>query len=556
MILFIFIIQISLALVPGNYYFTESDRDERNSGLPSNSVIDIETIRGFNSDYIFLTSSSGLGYSYESGGNFVFRELESDFLPEGGNPAMTIKDNVIAVSGSVTVLDAGSYYPAGTGVSYSLNYGSTWQYMPQPVDDIPTLWSCSNYEYNSLFFNSRSECEQSCTGCNGQSASCSRIYDFINWGNQSDIVHLSVTTPINNVSYDIAIHGDYIYSTSWAGGLRRFDYTLINPVWEVVPLPMDNQDELLCNAIDIDSYEINPVGDCDSEGDNHKAFSVFGINDTLWVGTAGGINKGIVDNDCIDWTHLESYDYGFYDDWIIDFEYQTLDNETYDRIWAITWDKDTQGTLGPPSFSNDGGQTWDYPNQLVEMEVKSYNISFNGDDIYLATNQGLFLSRDTQTWERFNDISDYQDGEQILSEIVYDSKVIDGKLWVGTQDGVGVSSNPLNPDWLVYRFWEKNNSFDVYPNPFLRDDYNVLNGDGHVRFIYSSQNVQSSVDIFDFSMDKVATLTSPNLIDDQIEFIWNGENEYGSKVKNGVYFCRINDNGQYSWAKLAVLGSL
>ena len=74
--------------------------------------------------------------------------------------------------------------------------------------------------------------------------------------------------------------------------------------------------------------------------------------------------------------------------------------------------------------------------------------------------------------------------------------------------------------------------------------------------MYSSQNSNSSIDIFDFNMDKVVTLNAPNLIDEQIEFIWNGETEYGNKVNNGVYFCRLNDGGEYRWVKLAVLGSL
>ena len=175
----------------------------------------------------------------------------------------------------MTVLHGGAYHPAGTGIAYSNDLGVTWKYMAQPIDNMPSLWSCSNYTYDSLFFNTESECEEHCLNCNGSSASCARIYDLISWGNQDDIVHLSVTTPINNVSYDLDIQGDYIYSTSWAGGLRRFNYTLINPVWEIIPLPMDNQDELLCNNIDLSTYQLNPVGDCDSDYDNHKVFSGY-----------------------------------------------------------------------------------------------------------------------------------------------------------------------------------------------------------------------------------------------------------------------------------------
>ena len=56
-------------------------------------------------------------------------------------------------------------------------------------------------------------------------------------------------------------------------------------------------------------------------------------------------------------------------------------------------------------------------------------------------------------------------------------------------------------------------------------------------------------------MDKVATLYSPIIINNQFEFIWNGQNDNGSKVANGIYFCRLNDNGDFKWVKLAVIGS-
>ena len=102
--------------------------------------------------------------------------------------------------------------------------------------------------------------------------------------------------------------GDYIYATSFAGGLRRFDYTLDNPNWELVPLPMDSQSSLLCNQIDIENYEYDPVNPPEGH-DNHKAFSVFVDDNIIWVGTGDGINKGMIslddelDNECIDWTH-------------------------------------------------------------------------------------------------------------------------------------------------------------------------------------------------------------------------------------------------------------
>ena len=233
-----------------------------------------------------------------------------------------------------------------------------------------------------------------------------------------------------------------------------------------------------------------------------------------------------------------------------------------------TWDKESEGEIGVPSFSDDGGESWSYSNQLAYLGVTAHNISFDGDWIYLSTDQGLFISQDAEFWEKFDYFVDYQTGAQILSETIYDAKIINDRLWVATNDGIAISSentdeNPIEwlstedpRDWLVYRFWESDNSFSAYPNPFLINDHNVLNNQGHVRFVHTSQNSQARIDIFDFSMDKVVSLNSPNLINDQIEFVWSGQTAYGDKVKNGVYFCRFNDNGKYLWVKLAVLGTL
>ena len=53
-----------------------------------------------------------------------------------------------------------------------------------------------------------------------------------------------------NVTYDAAINGNNIYTTSWAGGLRRFNTT--TKIWQRVPLPEDS--DLLLNACDESSY--------------------------------------------------------------------------------------------------------------------------------------------------------------------------------------------------------------------------------------------------------------------------------------------------------------
>ena len=68
------------------------------------------------------------------------------------------------------------------------------------------------------------------------------------------------------------------------------------------------------------------------------------------------------------------------------------------------------------------------------------------------------------------------------------------------------------------------------------------------------KNDKSSIDIFDFAMDRVVKLSSFYMVNNaESEIIWNGKNEYGDKVANGVYFCRLSLNSEYYWTKLAVV---
>ena len=349
-----------------NFDHHSNYRSSSSYGLSSNTIIDFER---YSDQSVFMGTTNGLNIGfYDSNLTYHFENfLSENYMVEGSNSALIIKDDIIVTAGAKTSETSIGKQPEGTGISYSLDGGDTWQYMPQPKDENINQWGCQWAEDNILYSN-ENECDDNCFDCSGNSQDCA-MYNYISWGIQHEIRNFSVTTEVQNITYDLAIHGNYIYAASWAGSLRRFNYN--NPVWEVVPLPMDNQLELNCNAL-ASSYQINPIGNstesCGYEFDNHKVFSVSSIEDTLWVGTAAGINKGVsVDNNCIDWKRMNADDYGFYDDWIIGFEHQVLDDGTT-RIWAITWDRRYDGSHeiygGPPSYTDDGGKTWStYHNQ-------------------------------------------------------------------------------------------------------------------------------------------------------------------------------------------------
>ena len=225
---------LMFGIIPQHYEFdNEGLRSLENSedwSLPYNSVRDI--YQGYENK-LFFGTSGGLGYAFISQlDNIQFGTFINESLPQGGNPALITKEDVIAVSGSGLVEHSGGYYPAGTGIGYSINNGESWSYKVQPVDSIPI---------------------------NGH-------FQTFSWGGQ-ELNQLAVTTEINNITYDLAIVRDYIYSTSWAGGLRRFQFQNFNPAmpdedpnpWEIIPIPMDNQSTLQCGLIDAENFELNPA---------------------------------------------------------------------------------------------------------------------------------------------------------------------------------------------------------------------------------------------------------------------------------------------------------
>ena len=217
-IIFVIIFQLLFGVIPNKFKFHKENSLNRNNSeeinLPSNGIVDMGIT---NNDLIFLGTSGGLGiveYIDSEAQNFSI--VENSNLPQGGNPALFVKDSIIVVSGVVDTLAQDEYLSKGTGISLSQDYGETWEYFEQPIDSIPN----------------------------------SGKYQYIDWYGQS-VQQLAVTVAINNISYDLTVMGDFIYASSWAGGIRRIQFRNLPPLiegeensWELVPLPEDNDIEL------------------------------------------------------------------------------------------------------------------------------------------------------------------------------------------------------------------------------------------------------------------------------------------------------------------------
>ena len=362
LILFLLILSVLLSQNPIDYKFSTDitlNRYENitEDGLSSNSIVDI---RPFDSTYFFLSTASGLSYVHihdlhPDSVSFGSFNRDSISLPRGGAPALAVRENIIAISGLLDTTAVTGKELMGTGISYSIDEGENWFFLPQPKDDNPETGE----------------------------------YQTIIWGTQ-DISALAVTTEINNISYDLSIGGDYIYAASWAGGLRRYGPLYSEQkTWQIIPLPMDSDSSLICGAIDLETYELNPNDPVNGGNHNHKGFSVYVDDNTVWTGTANGINKGIIEEDCINWEHHYTSTWNnISGNWVIGFINQKLENGT-DRLWAITWAGDGSNEIHALSYTDDGGENWEITSPSGESE-KVYNLYANENRIWAATASGLF----------------------------------------------------------------------------------------------------------------------------------------------------------------------
>ena len=362
-----------------------------------------------------------------------------------------------------------------------------------------------------------------------------------------------VTKALTNVSYDMDISGDYLWTVSWAGGLRRLDLSKMDK-WERVPLPLDSLREL--NTCDEDGYELidNKLilnnyymdsSDPEQGGNhNHKGFSVLAYGDTVWVGTANGINRGILgENDCVNWCHFSHPDNNLSGNWVLSIAKQEYNNERI--IWAVTVNAVLPTEKRSVSFTQDDGETWEIVEKLIGE--RCHDISIQGSTIFIASDSGLWKSNDGSNWELMSPAVEATpvSSDEILNNSVYavtaDSRDYFSKplIWIGTPDGLARSYNSIGNNWQIYRAVYDKEKIYAYPNPFSPYSHNQLNNDGWVRFNTGDFSVrQVDLNIYNFSLEKVYSekfdwQSNPGAIK------WNGRDERGELVANGVYFVNL-----------------
>ena len=388
---------------------------------------------------------------------------------------------------------------------------------------------------------------------------------------------LPITVNEANVTYDASINGNYIYITSWAGGLRR--YNTLTKIWQRIPLPQDNDQNL--NTCDESSYiattsgsvlkdfYLNPRDPIDGGNHNHKAFSVISYSDTVWVGTANGINRGLVGaNACINWTHYTPVADGLSGGFVVDLALQRY--KGHNIIWAASVLAEP-GEVNGVSYSVDGGDTWN----STLLGERAYNITASDSIVLVATKTGLWKTiiddptDIVKSWAKYKPAKQtleigstgtYKIDEILNDEVVgvsYDKRPFyssQATIWISSWDGLARAMNPHGSNWQIYRTTYDPKKAYAYPNPFSPYEHNQLQGDGYVHINLDVKvSLVVKMDIFNFAMEKVAHKEFDRRRTSTGSFKWNGKDASGRIVDNGVYFIRLEYDEKVEWIKLIVV---
>lgn len=482
----------------------------------SNGIDDIIAL----GDTVWLGTDNGPSLSTDGGNSWQNFGGTKDFGSEGTS-AIGYDNGTFWVATAHTSEINNEQVQVGSGLHYTTDGGNTWVNIPQPTD--------SSYD-------------------------SSLVYGVNNGTDYPKIRALPVTVPQQNVTYDIAFTPGTVWITSWASGLRKS--TDMGKTWQRVLLPSDSLNEI--NPNERLNFSLRPK--TGNEGNNnHLCFSVIAVNDsTLYVGTADGINKST--DGGVSWVKFnhQNETNAISGNWVVALAY----NKITHSIWAGTRQAEDQSEFYAVSYSTDGGQNW----KTTLSGETIWNIGFKGQDVICASNNGAFRTNNNGlTWILPTSITEIKNGapDFTLHASTFYSVAASGNIiWLGSGSGLAklneTSGQMWKGDWTIYFAsapLKSTSEAYAYPNPFSpRVDQNIY-------FKYSTGGTTRKVTIriFDFGMNYVRTIIQNqprnlSLSSRPDPATWDGRDDKGNFVTNGVYFYRIDvGSGKPIFGKIIVI---
>ncbi|MDX9757878.1 MAG: hypothetical protein RBU27_01850 [Bacteroidota bacterium] len=476
----------------------------------SNSAVDL-LVRG---DTLWVGGGKGLDVTADRGATWRHLGDESPFDTED-IAALEAHGGVLwaSLAGSEDT-DQGAL-PKGLGLAVSTDFGRSWTKVKQPME-----------------------------------SSDMSVYD-IAYGNNT-IKALAVTTEINNITYDLAVTGRGVYIASFAGGLRKS--TDGGQTFTPVVLPPDQIDAI--SPEDSLSFSLSPVNRPDLglvESLNHRVFSVHAMNDdTLWVGTAGGINLST--DGGVSWRKFtfNNQSSPISGNFVVGIGHNVIGGVTH--VWAATVNALNPVEYRAVSVTTDMGQSW----RTALRGEFTHNFGFKGEVVYAATNSGVYRSDDAGlSWVGFSHFVDSRTRRIAAEPRCYAVAAMGDDVYVSNADGLMRTRDDgeqfFGQEWTLFRAAQPigvAGEAYAYPNPFAPDD-EVL------RIHYRTGSRGSvSIRIYDFAMMPVRTLiqNASRTPDSEMDEIWDGKTDDGTQVANGVYYIEVTvDDGDPVWTKAIAL---
>lgn len=522
-LVFLFSVNIFAQQIPMEYSLESKRLAKTSEQTPVSNTIEKILIKD---NLILLATSEGLSRSSDNGNSWI----NSKFGTESVSSVGYYNGIIWAATWHMeNLLDSDT--PVGTGLRFSSDAGATWKEIPQPVDQ--SRDSTITYGVNKLRA-------------------------------------LPIIVRPGNFIYDIAFTSNRIWIVSYYGGLRsaRMDSLIANQnyKWQRVVLPPDNLDSI--KPTDILKFDLSPSsGGLGFQNNlNHRAFSILAVDDdTIYVGTAGGINKSTDGG-----TSWVKFTYANQAKPITGNQAFVLKKNEYDNsIWAATFKTVNQTEYWGVSVSKNGGQSWE--NYLSGEKVRDFGFkyfgnpgTYTGADVFAASENGLFrTSNNGVTWIAAPPIID--DATKLLLNTtkflsVEVEKKNDGSsnIWIGSSGSGLIRLNEIsgfwNGEWKVFLASEKLVSTSetyAFPNPFSPDAEKV-----RIKYSTTTDAANVTIRIFDFGMNLIRTViqNSPRGANSEQLDLWDGRDERGKIVPNGVYFYRIDlGSGTPLFGKIMVM---